>query len=330
MSVRPRPWLLYVPLIVSGIIFAGYGVLWNMGAGEMRQSIKAWADDQRAEGLDVSYARITTEGFPFFLRGAVDNVVISDESIWRWSAPALHIDANPSALDRLILSARQPHQIEIAGLGVWRIQAPDGRASIARDKARAWIVDVESGRADLEGVENNEQLSVERFLLTISPAESDDETIEASLSVAGVGVVREETSIDLSRLEAMAALKAAPFVEKGAQEWRAAGGVFELRHFLIETGDGRLVLSGELTVDPEGYPAGVLNVEATNPAALALTLADAGVISDADAARAGAALTLAAIAGGGTARAPLILEKGEATIAGVKVATIARIPWPQP
>lgn len=319
---NPRPWLLYGPLLAGAFLFLLYAVLWGQGAGQMRRSIERWADDQRAAGVEVRYDGLATRGFPFFLRGAVSNVTIGEDSDWRWRAPLLFIDTGLFAPDRLVFSARDGHEIDAAGLGRWRIAAPDGRASIESDKARLWIVDVESGAGRIARVDGAESLSAERFLMTIAPAADDHETIEMSLAVADLVARNATSSIDAPSVEAMIAVRRLSAFDLGPQAWRMAGGAVELRRVVIEAEGSKLTLSGEITIDEEGRPAGVLNAEAVNPGALALALGEAGGLSKKDAEAMAATLTLAAITSGGKLKAPLVLKNGVASLAGVRLAEL--------
>jgi hypothetical protein len=311
-------------LIAGAIVFAIYAAMWMEGAAQMRRSISAWADDQRAAGLEVEYDSIATSGFPFFLRGAVRNVSIGAAPDWRWRAPRLYVDALPLAPNRLVFSARDGHEIDAAGAGRWRIEAPDGRASIGSDKLRRWIVDVESGPGRIEN-SNGESLSAERFLLTVAPAESDHRTLEASLSVSRLIVRTAGAEVAAPTFEAMIALNNPEALEPGSQAWRDAGGGLELRRVYVETGGGKLILTGALAIDEAGRPEGALRVEATKPGAFARLLGDLGAIEMADAEALEASLSLASIAGGGKLKAPLLLEDGYASIIGVKILELPQV-----
>lgn len=322
---NPHPWLLYGPLLAGALLFLLYAVLWSQSAAQMRRSIERWADDQRAAGVEVHYDGVATRGFPFFLRGAVSNVTIGEDGDWRWHAPRLFVDAVLLTPGRLVFSARDGHEIDAAGAGRWRIDAPDGRASIESDKERVWIVDVESGAGRIEHVGGGESLSAERFLMTIAPAADDHETIEISLAVANLLARTAVSTLSAPSIEAMIAVRRLSALDLGPQAWRMAGGAVELRRVVIEAEGGRLTLSGELAIDEEGRPAGVLNAEAVNPGALALALGEAGGLSKKDAEAMAATLTLAAIAGGGKLKAPLVLKNGVASIAGVRLAELPQV-----
>lgn len=320
----PSKWWLYGPLIAGATLFAVYTALWMQGAAQMRRSITSWADDQRAAGLEVEYDSIAAGGFPFFLRGAVGNVSIGEAPGWRWSAPRLYVDALPLAPNRLVFSARDGHEIDTADFGRWRIEAPDGRASIESDKQRQWIVDVESGPGRIEN-SNGESLSAEHFLLTVAPAETDRRTLEASLAVSNLIARAGGAEISSPTVEAMIAFNDPEKRTPEARAASAADGVLELRRVYIEAGGGKLTLSGVLSIDETGRPQGALKVQAIKPGAFARILGDFGAIGEGDAEALDAALSLASIAGGGKLKAPLVLEHGYASIVGVKILELPQI-----
>lgn len=320
----PSKWWLWGPLIAGAVLFAVYAALWMQGAAQMRRSIAAWADDQRAAGLEVDYDSIAASGFPFFLRGAVSNVSIGDAPGWRWRAPKLYVDALPLAPNRLVFSARDGHEIDTADAGRWRIDAPDGRASIESDKRRQWIVDVESGPGRIEN-SNGDSLNAERFLLTVAPSETDHGTLEASLAISNMRAISSGSNIEAPTVEAMIALRSPQASASAADVSGAASGDLELRRVYIEAGGGKLTLSGVLSIDESGRPQGALNVLATKPGAFARILGQVGAIGKDDAEALDAALSLAAIAGGGKLKAPLVLEHGYASIVGVKIFELPQI-----
>lgn len=328
MTAEQRPpsrWWLYGPLIAGAVIFALYAALWLEGAQQMRRSIAMWADDQRAAGLEVRYDAVKTEGFPFFLRGAVNDVSIGDGGAWRWRAPKLFIDALPLAPDRLIFSARDEHAVDIAGAGRWRIDAPDGRASIQNDNKRLWIVDIESGASRLARADGDEEFDADHFLMTIAPAEENHQTIEASLAISNLSAQMSASAFHAPSVGAMIAVRNSTALETSPRAWRDAGGALELRRVVINAEDAKLTLSGDLTLDSQGRPAGSLQVEAVNPGNLARALGEAGVINAKEAETIAATLTLASLAGGGVLRAPLVLKDGAASIAGVRIAALPSV-----
>lgn len=319
MTDAPRKasrWLLYGPLIAGGVLLLGYFALWLQGAQAMRRSVEAWAEDQRAAGLDVSYEDVRARGFPFYLRGVVAAPAIADRATGaRWRADVLYIDAIPLALERLVFSASNPQTLDLGGGGVWNIEAEDARASIEQDKSRGWVVNAQSGPAALARDDGGRRFRFDAALLRVAPSLDADGALEASLILGGVAGDTESGSFEAARLEA--------FLE--VDDPSKPGPEIRIRGLSFETEGARASFSGALSLDSNGYPAGVLETEISNPAGLARALEKLGALTPAESEQAAAALTLAALAGGGKISGPTQLRGGAAYIAGVKIADLPRI-----
>lgn len=309
--------LLWAPFALAGAAVAGWFVIWNAGADAMRRAVEKWADEQREASLTVVYDRPRVRGFPFYLRGSFANVEIADTNRWRWRTETLFVDTLPYAVERMVFSVRSPQALELHGHGAWTLNAESIRASYESGKGRRWSFDLESGPATFARDSGAEAVSVRRFLLSAAPEPHDKRRAQASLIVDGLAARFPGGDVDATLIEA--------FIEA---EKTPEGGALNLRRIVIDAGGGKLFLAGALHLDEKGYLAGRLNAEIVNPANLTELLAVAGALSPAEAEQAGAALTLAAIAGGGVLRAPLLLENGAAHIAGARVGVLPRIAEP--
>ncbi|MBB5517912.1 DUF2125 domain-containing protein [Amphiplicatus metriothermophilus] len=319
MTHAPRKanrWLLYGPLIAAGILLLSYFALWLQGAQAMRRSVEAWAEDQRAAGLEVSYENVRARGFPFYLRGAVAAPAIADPATGaRWRADALYIDALPFALDRLVFSASNPQMLDLGRSGVWTLEAQDARASIGEDETRGWIVNAQTGPAALARADGPGRFRLEAALMRVAPSLDADGALETSLIVGGLAGEIDGKRFEAARIEAF--LEIADAGEAGPE--------IRIKGLSFETEGARASFSGALVLDRGGYPAGVLQAEIINPAGLARALAKLGALTPAESEQAAAALTLAALGGGGKIAGSAELRDGAAYIAGVKFADLPRI-----
>lgn len=323
INARP-PWYILAPAALAAILFIAWIVVWNRGASEMRRAIAAWADDQRTAGLEVEYRAVKTTGFPLFLRGVVAEARISDGRSFSWDAPAFFIDADPLAPGRLVLSAREPHVLDLGRAGRWRIDAPDGRASLARDATRNWTLDVEAGNGRLTRLDKAGSVSAGSFLLSVAPNAIEGDRIFFAILARDVAAGAEgNAAFVASDIEIAFAVSAAAAAFRGLEAWRAEGGTIEIQRAAIASGGARASLEGSLALDAAYHPAGRLDAEIANPALFVAMLKKARLLAPDAADSLGAALTLAAIAGGGKVAAPLDLENGTASIAG---ATITKLP----
>jgi len=320
MTVRPSLWI-FAPAGLALIVFAAYGLLWNAGAGEMRKAVASWADDVRDGGGAASFGRFRATGFPFLLRGVVSDVSVTGGG-WTWSAPALYIDASPFGGNRAILSVRAPHILQI-GAARFRIDAPDGRASIAPDATRGWLIDVQSGPGRIENIGAGGAVSAQSFLLSAAPNAVNDRRIFFGIDARGIAVEGGGRAVSVDSAELAFAIDGL-LSARSLREWRDAGGRVDVQRARFATGGAHAEVSGRLVLDADGYPSGSLATEIANPAAIVETLSAAGLVSRDEAAKAAAGLTLAAIAGGGKIAAPLTLDNGAAKIAGVRLGGLPR------
>jgi len=322
--VKRPPLLILAPAALAILIFAVYFVVWRHGAAAMRRAVDDWAEDRRALGAAVSFDSLKTTGFPLFLRGVLSDVSIGEGDSWTWSAPKLFIDAQPLAPDRLIFSAREPHLLDVGGAGRWRIAAPDGRASIEGDKERGWELNIEAGKSRLQRSDGL-LLSADSFLLSASPNAVEADRIFIGLLAKNVGILGLHASAAFDQVDCAFAATGVASVSEGAMAWRNAGGAIEIQKLLIVAGGGKLSISGEIGIDAQGFPAGTLAVEISNPAPLVEAFRDVGAIRSEDSNEILAALTLAAVAGGGRIAAPLILTDGEASFAGIRLGPLPKL-----
>lgn len=292
----------------------GWWLFWRASAETMREAIDAWAEDQREDGASVAYDRIRTKGFPFYLRGDVENLSFTDPGGWRWSVAVLHVDALPYAPERRILSASNPQAIDLGKDGLWSLDAERARISFDKPKDRKWIVDIESGPGVLARADGSRSLKASRFLFSIAPRADDPDRIEASLAVEGLRAAFGAEPVEAARIEA--------FIEVGDRD---SGREITIKRFAALTEGSDIVLDGAVRFDDQDRLDGIIDADIGNPAGLAVLLRKVGALSAGEAEQTGAALSLAAIASGGRLKAPIVLKDGAATIAGVRIATIPSI-----
>ncbi len=305
----------------------GYYLLWRAGAQQMIKAADAWVVDQRAAGLDVSHGAVKAEGFPFFLRVHIDAPDIAAPGVWRWRAETLSVDALPYDLNRLIFSPKGEQLLSMEGLGEWRGAAEDLRASIANDKARGWVFSVTIGDAQGRRDADGASYSVASLVFDLAPAPGDPATLTLNLAADSLEYsLRDETYV-IARLQTALALSEAPMLSgpAPAANWRGAGGALTVAHFFTDIEETKIAIAGDIRLDRNYYPEGVLKTELQSPAGLASLLGKTGALSSKEANAAAAGLTLMAITAGGKITAPIELKDGAAQIAGIKLADLPRV-----
>lgn len=321
--------LFVAPAIVAAAIFLAYLFIWLAGARQMRVAVEDFAQEQGARGNAVSVGRFAASGFPFFLRGALKDFEIA-AGAWRVAAPEAFIDADPLRPSRLVVSARKPFVVNFGGEGEWRIEAPDARLAVARDKERGWRLDVEAGAGRLIRIDREGAVAMNSFLLSAAPSAADAARIFVGVNAAGVTLSEPGRHAAFDAVDLAFAISGATGEATSLRAWRDGGGAVDIQSAAAARGASRAEIRGEVAIDAQGYPAGRLDASIGDPAAFADALAAAGIIRSKDAGAARAALALIAIAGGGKVAAPIQLEDGEARLAGLRIAKLRPvIPGPE-
>ncbi|MEO1135967.1 MAG: DUF2125 domain-containing protein, partial [Pseudomonadota bacterium] len=227
--------------------------------------------------------------------------------------------------NRLIFSVRSEQFASADGYGDWRFNADDFRASIANDTTRDWVFSVTLGGGKAERTDAPGAAQLESLVFDLSPDAADKTSLVLSLLGDGIKATVDDHAVALDRIRTVT-IATQTHAMGDAATWRSAGGALIINGFYAQLEEARLAVSGELTLDRQLYPTGNLDTEIIAPAPFAHALAEAGVMSSSDADSIAAALTLAAIAGGGKLSAPIEFKNGAAQIANVRLFEFAATP----
>ncbi|MEK7265436.1 MAG: DUF2125 domain-containing protein [Pseudomonadota bacterium] len=313
MKALASRWFLYGPFIFAGVILAGYYLLWRSGAALMRESLDDFAAAQKTDGTIVAYEPLSARGFPFFLRGAVENFSIA-RGADSYRCAKLFIDALPYAPDRIIFSCGGAQQVAKAG-EVWTINAKDARASVERDQKRGWLAKLETGAAS--AFNNDIEASVSRAIVNLAPSDEGDGRIDASFRIVGLGVTRPASGYAVDRIDAAATVLGG-----------ADGQTVKIHGLEAVSGQTIVKAEGEIAIPAGENLHGRLNARVEKPAGLAQTLSDAGLLDANDAKTAQTALAMLTVASGGALAAPIDFANDEVRLAGLKIAQLKRTAQP--
>ena len=288
----------------------------------MEKTAAQWIEDQRALGYDISHNGISRKGFPFYLRLKVDAPKVTTPEGWRWHAPIFFVDALPYDLTRVIFSPYGEQTLYLDGNEKWIMNAEEAKASIGVDKNRGWFfsLSIKNGLAS----NGTDKGSIAQLDLDLAPSAIDISTLTLMLIATGAGGQSDDANWALDQLNLAVDLTHADLLPltDGIDLWRANDGKLVVKALEAQEETGTVRLKGAVTIDEADYPAGRLEAEITNPAAITSWLADAKVISPQEAETTGAQLTLLAIAGGGKIQAPIEFADGAATVSGVALAEL--------
>lgn len=259
---RANRLFLYGPFALAGALLLIWFYVWRNGAAAIEKSLAEFVQAQ--EGVTITYAPVVFRGFPFFLRGAAADFSISGD-VGRYDCAKLYIDAQPFGRNRVIFSCGGEQTIRYAD-ALWRIDAPQARASIDKDPARAWIARLDSGAAS--ATTGAAAVSVSSFILNAAPSIEDPELTDVSFRMLEFANAKGDRAWRLARFDAAASL--AP--RSGGQRRITLAGAD------IATADGYLFATGWIAARDGALKDGRLDARLENPTAIAQTLAEAGLL----------------------------------------------------
>lgn len=270
------------------------------------------SQSQSQSPVVVEIDRVSTSGFPFFLRGNLKSVALR-HGVTSWRTPGLTIDALPINPRRFVFTSVNPQTLDLGQWGAYSVETEGARASIKRHKG-ALITDAQADTIVAIPSRGLIGLRAQGVLFKLAPAAKGGSGYQASLFAGAFDISREGQNARGEKLLVDAV---------SSSDGRSTS--LDIRRFVVEARGASVELKGVVTVDETGYPSGILDAVLRNPKGLPAFLADLGAISVDEARAARAALGLAALAAGGEIRAPIELKDGEARIAGVKIARLPRL-----
>lgn len=303
-----RAFLLWAPFALAGLGLLVWHFMWRAGAAAMRSAIDDFAADVAEGGGAVSHAPMRARGFPFFLRGEIDDFSIAREG-YRVETRTLYLHAAPGDPGRIVFSASPAMRLTTPA-GDWSIRADGARASIERDRD-GWLFKAET--AAIEALKGGEAVMSGRAVINIAPADAGAWRI--SLRVLGAAISNARGEASIPRLDA-------------AMTAREEPRTVEIHGFDGEIGAARLGLQGALAQDGDGFAAGRLDAAIENPAALIDALAVIGAVKPETRGAVESGLQILAAAGGGRISAPIEVRGGVVRVAGVRIADAPRLGQP--
>ena len=121
ISSMRRPTRLGLAILAALVVIAGaYTVYWFVVAGQIKNSVDAWAQSERADRIDVSWQGVTVRGFPIAFRVELDRAALRDNAVS--PSPELNIPivsgtARPWDFADWRLRAQAGFSVELAGAG---------------------------------------------------------------------------------------------------------------------------------------------------------------------------------------------------------------------
>jgi hypothetical protein len=337
---RRRGLLLIIAVLL--ILAGGYTAFWFIAAGKIEQGVSEWAEQARAQKLDVSWQKLRVGGFPFAFTIGMNDAVLRDEA------------ANPATEIRMPRLSASAHPWAFR---VWHLTAPNGVGAVVgpQEKPAAKVsartadgvvsAAAEGGATiwlslDMPRVEATEAFGAKRAdLWLIVPARMPETHHDSNIALAADlhDVMLPQAPSPFRNLLDELALGVtvkgpiSPGTPRQAvTAWRDEGGSAELDNFTLRWGTLTISGSGTLALDSDLQPVGAFSgaVEGYDELMNALVAAGRMKPSDAGLARIGLAMFAKAGPSGRPAiTASFTIQNGQMFLGPAKLGPTPKIPW---
>jgi hypothetical protein len=328
-TTRLRLVIVVLLVILGGLYTAG----WFVAAGRVESELSAWAEAQRARGLDLTWGTVGVGGYPLSFRVELSDVLLRDPPHW------------PGGEIRMPQVSGSAHPWSFR---IWHVMAPIGFTvsspplTAQVKTADGTIVLGNSGggsvwlELDQPGVDVGVALKAEaaRLWLTLPPTPPQSHTdplLSLGLELSHLNVPTVPPPLyDLSLGFTVMGPIPAGAPKEAAAAWRDAGGTVEVQHLGLQWGVLELNGSGTLALDPDLQPEGALSGAIAGYDKLIAAFVDSGRLrgSDAQIAR----LALSFLAKPGPEGRPEIatsftLQNGDMRLGPIKLGKAPHLDW---
>ena len=323
---------LYAPFILALVVSIVWTGMWIWLLGETIRQMDAATTALRQAGYVAEWRERKVTGWPFRMDVVLKGVKLREPSGWGLAAPSLEGEAYAYAMDHWMFAAPDGFTLVRPRGGPVEVRGRVIRASLTEPDRTPPALSVDGMDLTFQpgaGAQPFSLAAAERVQLFLRPGPDDQGAILFKVVNGRAGpnstlaAIPGDGRVNLtwdSILSHVSRFKGATLGQAG-QAWALAGGTLQVRQAEIHAGASGLgAQSGALTVDPDGYLAGTLEVTVTKgPDALA-GLARAGRIAPAPAL--GAAAVMVATPQG---KLPLAFEAGRTRVGPVGVAPAPKL-----
>jgi len=258
------------PVLILTVLGAAYGGYWAYAAGQLRSGIDGWIAARRAAGVEIRYAAVAVDGFPFALEITADDVVAvgaRGDLAWEARASVLRLRAAPWNFHRLTFKTDGAAELRVANI------ATGERAHIAATRVEGHAVfDVRgrllSGRLGLQEAKaegSGPFLPLTARALTVDFGPAGSGATEVAFRAIEIGLpphLGARLGDVMQSLTATVVVHGAIPVQPTAPAlttWRDRGGRAEIRFLEAVWGPLAVSASGEVRLDRDLQPVGTLS-----------------------------------------------------------------------
>jgi hypothetical protein len=344
ISSMRRPTRLGLAILAALVVIAGaYAVYWFVVAGQIKNSVDAWAQSERADKIDVSWQGVTVRGFPIAFRVELDRAALRDNAVS--PSPALSIPivsgtARPWDFADWRLRAQAGFSVELAGAGErapvkLTTRTADGVVSVAPEGGWKLWLGVQDVAVDAA---NRVRISSAGGWVIVPPKPPLQHTdpalglalnfrhVHLPIAVEPLGDTIEQLDFDVTVKGGLPSGKLA----KVAAAWRDAGGTIELDNLLLSWGGLGAAATGTVALDQDLQLIGGFSGAIQGYDKVLTALVQNGHMRSTDAGLARIALTMLAKAGPDgrpEIKTAFTIQNGQMFLGPAKLGKAPRITW---
>jgi hypothetical protein len=339
-----RPTRLGLAVLVALLVLVGaYTAFWFVVAGQIKDSVDAWARSERADKIDVSWQGMTITGFPIAFRVGFDRAALRDNAVS--PPPDLRVSslsgiARPWDLGDWRLQAQAGFSVELAGAGERapaNLTAQTAEGVVSIEPEGGWKLWLRLQDTAVEAADRVRISSADGWVIVPSkPTQSRvDPTlglawnlrqVQLPVPVGPLGDIIEQLDFDVTVKGDFPSGKLAHAVAA----WRDAGGTIELDNLDLRWGGLGAVATGTVALDQELQLIGGFSGAIQGYDKVLTALVQSGHMRAADAGLARIALTMLAKAGPDgrpEIRTAFTIQNGQMFLGPAKLGKAPHLTW---
>ena len=284
---KRRPWLVVLPFAVFVLAALAWTGAWFYASARAEQEIDTWIAAEATKGRVWACANRTLGGFPFRFELMCDqpSVTFAGAGQWSWTAARAHAVAQVWNPQHIIAEFQGPARLAEATTGRqieanWTLLQVSGVGS--------------KGQLDRVSVSSNDYTLAESGTVVFAAKHAEfharhhpgdtGNTLDVAMGVKGASglatgmpagaPVDGELQVMVSQVPEFRTMP----VEQRLALWQAAGGRVNIEVAKLSAGGGSMSANGEIGLDPQRRPDGMLNLSLVNAPALINALTTAGLM----------------------------------------------------
>ncbi|MCW2246771.1 hypothetical protein M2352_002362 [Azospirillum fermentarium] len=336
-----RPILRRLALVCAPILVlaaAGWTGAWFLAARTVERGIHDWADTQRAHGIDVRFASLGMEGFPFAVRAVATDGAIATRSL-QWQGAKLVAEAAVGNPSDIAITLPGTQKLTIVDGAVTSLEAVSGhgRVLLGPDGQVTDATMIFTDVAAAPAGPHSAPVRVRSLSLVMTqpgrpPADHQETGLTMAVTADGITLPPEAAALGpaMERAEATVRVQGRPPAPEPASlsAWSRSGGTVELDRLAVNWGPVKLSVNGTFALDRELQPQAAMTMEVRG-AQQALTAISAMLKpKEVNLARTMLAmLSRPAADGEPVVTAPLTIQSRALYVGPMKVAAMPEVVW---